>query len=145
MKTENKSLVPYTSNYGLNTLENSFNGLFDRLFDEVWQEPSILFHRNWRPTDITEDEKSYRIEVELPGFKKNEIKVTTKGNSLVISAKNNKSSYTRAFSSSGADLSKIESTLENGVLTINIAKTLEAQEKVIDIKEVKELLEEKTK
>jgi len=38
------------------------------------------------PIDVTEDETTYRVRAELPGFQKDEIKVSVDGNQVSISA-----------------------------------------------------------
>lgn len=133
-----KSLVPYSSNWGVGTFGNEFNSLVDHLFDSFWAEPSFLNSRNWKPTNISEDDNNYIVSVELPGFSKKEISVVTQGNVLKVNAKNNKSTYSRQFSISGWDTNKVKSKLENGILTVCVEKTPESKEKVVDIEEIKE-------
>lgn len=106
----------------------------DSLFNEFWREPSFLRERNWRYSEFSEDENNYTVTVELPGFSKEQVKITTKGNALNISAKNDKSNYSRTYSGYDWDLSRVESKLENGVLSVKVAKTEQAKEKVIEIK-----------
>lgn len=130
------ALVPYSSRWGVGSLGNEFDNLFDSLFDRFWQEPSFLMSRNWRASQVTEDKDNYYVDIELPGFKKSEINISAINNTLKISAKNNKSVYSRAFSLSGWDTSKIKTKLENGVLTAIVAKTPEAKERIIDIEEI---------
>src|ERR1017187_854509 len=136
---ENNKLVPYSSNLGVGTFSNEFDNLVERLFDSFWQEPSFLFQRNWRASDVTNDKDNYYIEIELPGFRKSEIQTAIVNNILQISAKNYKSSYYRTFSISGWNLDKVKSRLENGVLSFVIPKLPEAKEKTIDIEEVSDI------
>lgn len=130
--------------YSLNTplfarFPSALNSLFDDFFDEVWSEPAIMFQRNWRPTEIEEEKDHYTINVELPGFRKNEISVSTQNNSIKITAKNNKSSFVRSFAIGDWQVDKADVKLENGILSVQIPKSDKQKEKVIDIKEVKEI------
>jgi len=134
---ENKlALAPFHSNWGLGSYNNRFGCLVDELFDSFWDSPAFQFERNWRPTDISEDENNYYINIELPGFKKSDINISVVNNTIKVLAKNNKSVYSRAFSISGWNTNKVKTKLENGVLTATIEKLPEAKEKVIHIEEV---------
>jgi HSP20 family protein len=106
----------------------------DSFRDEFWKSPEIQFARNWRPTDINETDKEYNIEVELPRFKKEEIKVEVTKGVLKITAKNAKSSYIREFSLPFCDYDKTDVKLEDGVLKVIIPKNENGKTKFIDIK-----------
>lgn len=109
-------------------------GLFDRLHDDFWREPSFQLNRNWRPTDVDETESQYTIEIELPRFKREEIKVELTKGVIKITAKNSKSSYTREFSLPFVDSEKTEVSLENGVLRLVIPKNENGKTKYLTIK-----------
>jgi HSP20 family protein len=108
--------------------------LLDSLHDQFWNEPSFQLNRNWRPTEFSETDTQYVIEIELPRFKREEIKLEVKQGIISVSAKNAKSSYVREFALQYVDYDKIESKLEDGVLKIIIPKTNEAKTKYIEIK-----------
>lgn len=96
-------------------------------------------------SDIWEDDKNYMIEVELPGLKKDEIKVQVEDRTLTIKTeKQNEtekerrmirqerlvSNYVRSFRfREDANFAKIEADFENGVLTLNIPKIVEEKQK----------------
>lgn len=115
-------------------LIHSFDELMDDMFDSFWREPAFLQHRNWRPSEVNEDKENIYLEIELPRFKKEEVKVEVKHKSVLITAKNNRSSFSRAFSLNGVDLEKVECKLENGLLTVILPKSIEAKAKEIIIK-----------
>ena len=67
------------------------------LFDDFFEDP--FFHREERhthpmpmmKTDIRENEKNYVIDVDLPGFKKEDIKIDVEDGYLNINASMNES------------------------------------------------------
>lgn len=110
-------LVPYHVTFPtvLETLRSS-------LYDEFWQSPAFLFERNWKPTEIKSTDKEYVIEIELPRFKKEDVKVESIDGSIVVTAKNAKSSFVRAFSYSDWDSENSNVELKDGLLTITVAR-----------------------
>ena len=90
-------------------------------------------------TDITENEKEYVLEAELPGFKKEDIKIDLGNDRLTIKAEHTESaeekkensylrrersygSYARSFDITGIEESAITASYENGVLTLELPK-----------------------
>ena len=119
--------------------DNAFNNLYAS--DEIKKMP----HYN-----IEEDEKSYCIEMDMPGVKKEDLDIGIKENILSISAKRKKvkksengeskeevvSSYEQSFNISikGIDVENIEANLNNGVLKVILPKKEELKfEKKINI------------
>ncbi|MEW6267644.1 MAG: Hsp20/alpha crystallin family protein [Thermodesulfobacteriota bacterium] len=101
--------------------------------------------------DVTEEEKSYKVTAELPGFNKDEIKVEIEDGRLELKAEHvedvneEKKNYrlrerrSRAFSRTfllpdNVAGEKIEAGLANGVLTITLPKTEEVKPKPVEIK-----------
>ena len=84
-------------------------------------------------TDVSDDGDSYKLEAELPGFKKEDISIDIDNECLTISAersfdkkddKNNYvkreryyGSYSRSFDVSNIDIDKIEASYTDGILT----------------------------
>jgi HSP20 family protein len=104
------------------------------------------FEKNWPAVNIKEDDKSFKVELAVPGFKKEDIKVDMENDILTISAetkdeKNEEkdnytrkefsySSFNRSFSlPKSANGEKIDAKYENGVLKLEIAKKEEAIQK----------------
>ena len=100
---------------------------------------------------IEEDEKSYCIEMDMPGVKKEDLEIGIKENILSISAKRKKmvkaengeskeeviSSYEQGFniSTKGIDVENIQANLNNGVLIVILPKKEELKyEKKIEVK-----------
>lgn len=133
-KRNEGQLVPFSSRFGLGTFNAGFDDLVNGLFDEFWREPSFTLQRNYRPTEVTQDDKNYYVEINLAGFKKEQVKVTKKNNVLKVEAKKDEhNQYVRSWQNSEWDIGKSEVKLEDGLLKITIPKTAEAQETVIDI------------
>lgn len=103
--------------------------------------------------DVSEEEKAYRIAAELPGMGEQDIDVTLAGNVLTIAAEKSEEkeekernyhfserrsgSFRRSFYlPEGIERDQIEATLKNGVLTLTLPKTPEAQtpQKKIEVK-----------
>jgi HSP20 family protein len=108
--------------------------------------------------DIDETENEYLVTADLPGVKKEDLKVDHSGNRLTISAerkydntngqKNERrerffGTYQRSFTlPTGVDAEKIEASFENGVLRVQIPKAEASRSRRIDIKDQK--MNEKT-
>ncbi len=103
------------------------------------------------PVDITEDEKGYTINVELPGVKKDDVKVSVEGGVLSItgerkSEKEEKDkkyhrlertsgSFTRSFAvPEGASSDKISAEFKDGVLSVRLPKDENVKPKLVDVK-----------
>lgn len=90
--------------------------------------------------DIQDQGDRFLLEAELPGFKKENIKIDLNGNNLTISASHNSESeerdqkngyirrerkfgsFSRSFDVSGIDVSKIDAEYTNGILALTLPK-----------------------
>ena len=94
-------------------------------FDEVF----------YSPCRYIEDEKSYKLEIDLPGFKQSEVLVNVENGRVIINAENDKETYNHSFSLGREfDVDNIEARLENGRLTLLIPKSCKSEVKKIEIK-----------
>jgi HSP20 family protein len=136
----------------LNELQNRLNTLFGRTALRPANGEETLAVADWAPAvDISEDEKEFIIKAELPGLKREEVKVTVEDGVLSISGerktekeeKNKKfhrversyGSFLRSFTlPEGADASKVNAEFAEGVLNVHLAKTPKAQPKTIEVK-----------
>lgn len=124
--------------------------LFDEMFDDAFEMmPSFNRHnplygkhgKNLMKTDVRETDDSYELDIDLPGFKKEEINAQVRDGYLLISAskgmdrdeKDNKGRYIRRerymgqLSRSfyvGEDVKEadIKAKFENGILRLTIPK-----------------------
>lgn len=111
-------------------------------FDD-WDDGITTTAMNGLPTDVKETKKAYAISVDVPGVKKDDIKLSYKDNVLTINVnKNTISDHTdkdgnllmseRAYGSSSrsyklpdVDTTNIKAHVDNGVLSINLPKLTE--------------------
>ena len=130
----------------------------DRLFADAWGgqlEPSLL-SEPWVGSkivprlDVTEDDKAFHVSVELPGMTDKDVAVSVADRLLTIRGekkeekeKKDKDVFRRerAYGSfrrdielpGDVDAGKIEAAFKNGVLTVDLPKTQEAQARVKQI------------
>ncbi|MBP5407587.1 MAG: Hsp20 family protein [Bacilli bacterium] len=85
-------------------------------------------------TDIIKNDDGYTLEIEVPGFKKEEISIEFEKDSLIVSAKKNEhddtkythreryltSEYRTYYLGDNIDEDKINASLNDGILTINL-------------------------
>ena len=100
------------------------------------------------PVDISETEAEYVIAAELPGIKKDDVKVTMENGMLTIAGERREDkslkyhrvercygTFMRGFSlPSDGDSGKIKAEFKDGVLMIRVAKSEAAKPKQIEVK-----------
>lgn len=100
-------------------------------------------------TDIREDENSYVLSIDLPGFAKENISLSADDGRLTVTAERKQESeegegrfvrrervsgkFSRSFSLDGIDENAITAGFENGVLSVTLPKAKELAPKKIDI------------
>jgi HSP20 family protein len=128
-------------------LHRRINRLFDDFFNDFSLAPFDAFDEMgaFQPRmDIRESDKEIKVSAELPGMDEKDIEVSLAHNQLTISGEKKEStedkgtSYYRIERSYGSfrrtlplpdevEADKVEATFKNGVLTITLPKTPEAQ------------------
>ena len=126
--------------------------------DEFWGKKNPLYGKhaqNMMKTDIRETDGSYELDIDLPGFKKDEIKIKLENGTLTINAakgldkdeKNKEGKYVRRERYAGSmsrsfyvgehvTAEQVHPKYENGILTFEIPKNkepIEEKEKFIAI------------
>ena len=114
---------------------NPFREL-EEMSHSFWNDADVSGFR----TDIKKVDGSYVLEAELPGFKKEDIHVDVKDNTLSITAERHSEfeqkekknsylrcersfgSYSRSFDVSGIDCANIKAAYKDGVLTLTLPK-----------------------
>jgi len=125
---------------------NSMPTLMDRFFTDQWLDNfwGENYSRFSPSVNISEDEKSFHVEIAAPGIEKKDFQVNVEENRLVISYehkvesedKNEDKKYLRreftsaSFSKSftlpeNAEADKIAASYQNGILTVEIPKAKE--------------------
>src|SRR5688500_5249108 len=75
-------LVKFEPFTGFDNIRSVFNDLFDEDFDRSWAQPTLS---KWHPAvDVLESKDSYLIRAELPGMKREDIKVEVKDGTLIL-------------------------------------------------------------
>jgi len=136
---------PFT---GLSNVRSVFKDLFDEDFGRSRTQPSAS---KWYPAvDVLESKDAYLIRAELPGMKKEDIKVEVKDGALTLSGeiKSEKpaegveyrhtervaAKFWRSFSlPETVKHDGIEATYKDGVLEIRVPKAEEAKPRQIEI------------
>ncbi|MBU4404086.1 MAG: Hsp20/alpha crystallin family protein [Candidatus Aminicenantes bacterium] len=138
---------PYSD---LANMYDRWNRIFgDDFFDE--SSKNGLTPTAWRPmTDIYESKDAYVFKIELPGFKKEDVKVEFAGDTLTLRGERKQEEETknenchrlersygifeRSFTiPKNVDAKKIDASLQDGILILTIPKIEEARTKAIPI------------
>lgn len=132
-------------------LHNRISSLLEPASSRRWLGQENLAGE-WAPlVDIVESDKEYLIKAELPGLKKEDVKVTFENGTLAIAGerkfeKEEKGKrYHRVESTYGSfmrsfvlpadtDPSKIDAEFKDGVLHVHVAKSETAKPKQINVK-----------
>ena len=141
-------LVRWEPFAGFGNLHSVFNELFDGTFDRT---PAQRRLAKWHPAvDVLESKEAYLIRAELPGMKKEDIKVEVKDGNLVLSGemKSEKpaegveyrhvervaAKFWRSFAlPENAKQDGIEASYKDGILEVRVAKAEEAKPRQIAV------------
>ena len=126
-----------------------------RMLDQTFggfglQSPLITEGAGWAPlVDIEEQDDAYVLEAELPGVEREDVNIEVAGNELSVTGeikeKERKGALRRRTRRTGrfeyrvrlaeqVDASKIEASLDRGVLTIRVPKSERTQRQKVEIK-----------
>lgn len=145
-------LIPYRRNLGLGKRDSlwDIDSFIESFFNDSFV-PAFFAPVNPMRADIRETDKEYIIDVEIPGVKKEDIKIDIKDDILNVSVEKNEEireerkdfirrerrygSCSRSFNISGTKQDKIKAKYADGILTITLPKAEEAKEnrRTIDI------------
>lgn len=122
-------------------LGNRFNRLLGWSRPRGDGERELLAVTDWAPScDITENDKEYRVRADLPGVKKEDVKVTLEEGVLTIQGERRDEkeekdqkvhrqelaygSFLRSFTMpDDADESKVDAAFKDGILQVTIGKS----------------------
>lgn len=110
----------------LNPIRNMFlidNENYDP-FKDFFTTFGKVFDDEHRITDVKDNGDVYTVSIELPGYKKGDVKLEINDNTLTVNAeKEDKSAYKNTFSiKSDVDTKSITANLEYGILTLTLPK-----------------------
>jgi len=133
-------------------MQREINKMFESFFRSSLPDESPLIAGGWSPaTDIVEHEDNLVVNVELPGMRKEDVKITMQDNTLMIRGEKKEereskgSSYHRVERSYGSfqrsfalpstvKAESIEAMFKDGILSVTLPKSEEAKPKQIDVK-----------
>ncbi|MDD3465420.1 MAG: Hsp20/alpha crystallin family protein [Candidatus Cloacimonetes bacterium] len=142
-------ITPYRKGQELRPMGTMLS-IFDDFFNRAFEEESSEDNFRSMAMDIVEHEKEFELLANLPGFKKENVKISVHDNQLMIEAKceqskeENKGTVYRCERYSGSyrrnlllpensDLAKISAKMEDGVLKLIIPKKEPSPQKEIVI------------
>ena len=129
-----------------------FGKRFSDIMDEFFNDAVATRQSSFAPSiDISETEKQYVIDVEVPGIDKKDIELNVENNTLTISGerkfekKDDNKQYHRVESHYGSfsrsftlpdnvDVESISATYNNGILNVTVDKSEQQMKKQIQIK-----------
>lgn len=145
-------LTPYLSSRGL--ASNLFDEM-DRFFDDWGRQDTptarVYEDRNFTPAcEVSETDEHYLMSVDLPGMKKEDIKIEVSDNVLTVSGERKRESsekgqrvqhyeksygfFKRSFSlPSSIEADKVEARYEDGVVELYLPKVQAAKPRHIEI------------
>jgi HSP20 family protein len=132
----------------MNTLvrnANTLNGL-PAIFNEIFNEAAHTPNKTAPAANIIEDEASFKIELAIPGFKKEDLKIEVRENTLKVWAEKEENkeektetylrkefgfeTFSRSFRlPKTVETDAIAANYDHGVLTLSIPKKEEAKPK----------------
>jgi HSP20 family protein len=137
-------LVPFSKKDGIST-RNDFldlNSFFDNFFTDSLTSG---FFQASQPikADIRETDKEYILEADMPGVKKEDIRLELRDGVLTVGVEHNEEadetrenyirkerrygSYSRSFQVDGVKQENVTAAYKDGVLTVNLPKTEETK------------------
>jgi len=136
----------------LEDVHNRLSSLFDSGHPRSRDREESLMTTEWAPlVDISEDDKTYTLKVELPEVKREDIKVSVENDLLTISGERHREkeeknrryhrveraygSFMRNFSlPQNVDANQVSAQYRDGLLCVNIAKTEKARPQSVEVK-----------
>ncbi len=67
------------------------NDLFDDIFDSMFRAP-VFGGQSLMKTDVREKDGKYILDIEIPGYRKEDVKISLFNGNLTVTAENNRSS-----------------------------------------------------
>lgn len=145
------TLVRWMPRRDIMSVQQEINNVFNSLFGNTRTADADDFETSWAPRlDVSEDKDHYNVKVDLPGMKREDVKITLRENILNVrgeraeDAKREGESFhilERRFGKfsrsltlpTNVDASNIAARMADGILTIAIPKAEESKPREISI------------
>lgn len=145
------NLVKWDPFRELEEVSNRLNRLFWRPQSRTEAGQEMLAMADWTPSvDISETETAYLVKAEIPGVKKEDVKVTIQGGMLTIEGERRQEkeekgkkfhriertygSFARSFRLPGdVDENSVKAEFKDGVLNVTLAKSEKAKPKSVKV------------
>lgn len=145
------NLVKWDPFREMEDVSSRLNRIFGRVPTRTASENEMLAVADWMPSvDISETDAAYLIKGEIPGVKKEDVKVTMQDGLLTIQGerkqekeeKNKKfhrvecsyGSFVRSFRvPDDADESAVKAEFKDGMLNVTLSKSAKAKSKAIEV------------
>ena len=144
------NLVKWNPSVELEGISNRLNRIFGRPPVRTGSDKKMLTMTDWAPcVDISETDAAYLVNAEIPGVKKEDVRVTIEGGMLTLQGErkmekeeSNKfhhvercyGSFMRSFLvPDDADEGKIKAEFKDGMLNITLAKSEKAKSRQINV------------
>jgi HSP20 family protein len=132
-------------------VQREINRMFDSLWHGDYPESADALRSTWSPSvDLVERDNDYLVKVEVPGIRKDDVKITVQDNVLTIRGEKNQGkeakdshyhqiersygSFQRSFAlPTGFISNKIDATYKDGILSVVLPKAEEAKPKEIEV------------
>jgi HSP20 family protein len=136
----------------LEVVHRRLSGIFNRTPMRRGDKQEFLAETEWEPlVDISENDQTYTVKVELPEMKREDIKVSVENGVLSISGERkfekeekgrkyhrverSYGSFVRSFAlPDNADASQVNAQYRDGVLAVDVQKSEKARPRAIDVK-----------
>lgn len=122
----------------------------DRLFADFFERPSGDFGRFTPPADLYETDEAYNVEMELPGFSRDDVSVTIEQGMLTIAGRRAREEsgedenyhlrersvgrFSRSFSvPASIEAEEVEARFDEGLLKVTLPKAEEARTRKIEV------------
>ena len=145
------NLVKWDPFRELEEVSNRLNRIFGQSLARSESGQNMLAVADWAPSvDISETDSEYLIKGEIPGVKKEDVKVTIQDGMLTIQGERKQEkeekgkkfhriersygSFVRSFRVPGdADENSVKAEFKDGMLNVTLAKSAKAKPKAIEV------------
>ena len=115
-----------TRNNDLDFFDNAFNSFFRPFFTED--------NTSFMKTDVKETKTTYEMEIEMPGFERDQINMKLENGYITVSAKKDSktedkylkreraTSYSRSYYVGDVNQADVKAKYVNGILTVSVPK-----------------------